>query len=281
MRVLLLGYTGKLGTAIKKSLEDSCHLICKNSSDFNAVNLEDSSRLVRSISPDVVINTVAFMGIDQCEKSVEKAFLVNAIFPGMIARLSADLGFKLMHFSTDAVFDGSSDVGYYEKDCPNPINVYGLTKYAGERMVLSEVDGSYVFRVPIMFGDSSRNDQFVEKMLIKVRGGSKELFVSDDIVASPSYSLDVAMAVKKILFCRTGFEPGVYHISNTGSASLYDLMSLIAAKLRLDVLIRRASHSDFPSVGKKNLKTVLKSEKFPAMRSWESAVAAFCDGFSD
>ncbi len=277
-KILLLGNTGKMGTALKSILEGEYRVIGRNSGDFNALNPDDVYSLVEETAPDIVINTVAFLGIDPSEKDPVRAFRLNTLYPKHLAELSNEKGFLLIHFSTDAVFDDSKRDYYTEGDCPLPINMYGLTKYGGDCSIQTIASNYYIFRIPVLFGETSKNTQFVEKMLQRVKGGERVLRISDDIISSPSYSRDIAREVKRIL--EEPLPSGLYHIANKGMASLYDLMSEIAKNLKIDVTVERASYRDFPYLGRKNTFTPIRSEKVAGLRPWQEAVIEYCKNIS-
>lgn len=273
-KILLLGSTGKMGVALKNVLERDYLIIGKNTNDFDAFNFQQVRGLIEQNRPDIVINTIAYLGIEPCEKEPEKALALNTLYPKFLAEISNELGFLLVHFSTDAVFDNAKRDFYTEKDCPRPLNIYGFTKYGGDCFIQTIAKCYYIFRLSILFGEVNKNRQFVEKMLQKVKEGQKVLKISADIIASPSYSKDIARQVKKILEASPPF--GLYHIANEGKASLYDLMKEIAENLNLDVEIKKASYKDFPSQGIKNTYTPIKSEKIDPLRPWQEAVQEYC-----
>lgn len=273
-KILLLGNSGKMGTALRDVFEGDYCIVGKNSSDFDAYDLEQVQNLVEVNKPDILINTVAFLGIDPCEKDPEKAFRLNTLYPKLLAELSKKMGFLLVHFSTDAVFDDEKGDFYIEEDVPRPLNLYGFTKYGGDCFVQRIAESYYIFRISILFGETPKKAQFVEKMLQKVREGTKLLKISDDIVASPTYSRDVAQRVKKIIEDSSPY--GLYHTANNGKASLYDLMKEIAENLKLDVKVEKASYEDFSYLGIKNTYTPLKSGKVDPLRHWKEAVKEYC-----
>lgn len=273
-RLLLLGSRGKMGTALAEALAGTCELIPKCSADFDAADFGAARLLVKSERPDLVVNTVAFLGIDPCEKDPGLALRLNSLFPRLLAELAEEEGFTLAHFSTDAVFDDAKGGFYTEDDTPRPLNLYGLTKYGGDCFVRAACAKHYIFRLPVLFGESARNTQFVEKMLAKAGQGAGPLRVSGDIFSSPTYSLDAARAVAEILGAERPF--GLYHVANEGKASLFDLMSAIAAELRLGAAVEKASFRDFPFTGTKNTNTPLASAKGVRLRPWREAVKEYC-----
>jgi len=273
-KVLLLGCTGKMGLALGKVLGTDYEVIGKSSRDFDALDTGQVRLLIEANRPDIVINTVAFMGIDLVEREPEKAIKINALHPKMLAELSCQHGFVLVHFSTEAVFCDSSGEAYTEGDCPRPVNVYGLTKYGGDCFVQRIARRYYIFRMPIMFGEAAKDRQFVEKMLSMCSDGSESLRISDDIISSPTYSLDAAKAIAGMLEAEASY--GLYHLANEGRASLWELMNEVVAHLGLPVEVKRASYQDFPCVGIKNICTPLRSQKIASLRPWKEAVRDYC-----
>jgi len=273
-KLLVLGNTGKMGQAICTAFRGDYIIIGKNSGDFDAQNFEEVTAIVEAVRPDIVINAVAFLGIDSCERDSNKAFIVNTLYPKLLAELSNKLDFLLIHFSTDAVFKDRIEGAYKESDYLEPVNMYGRTKHGGDCLVWNIARRFYLIRISILFGESSRNTQFVEKMLDKIRQGATSVQIADDIISSPSYSRDIAKEIKRILEVPESY--GVYHVANQGQVSLYELMNEIVHLLGLNVVVERASHKDFPCVGIKNTRTPIQSEKLKPLRHWKMAVADYC-----
>jgi len=273
-KVLLLGSTGKMGTALMCVFQDGYSIIGKNSRDFDASDFVQVRRLIEEIQPNIVLNTVALLGIDPCEQDPLKAFCINTLYPKCLAELSKEKDFLLVHFSTDAVFNDRQEGFCKEVDTPRPLNVYGLTKYGGDCFIQNIAKEFYIFRVSVLFGETSKETQFVEKMLKKIKSGQKVLRISDDIISSPSYSKDIAKEVRRIIETNPPF--GLYHIVNEGKASLFDLMQEIVRNLGLAVSVERCSYKDFPFIGVKNTCTPLKSQKLKPLRPWQEAVKEYC-----
>lgn len=263
-----------MGLALSRAFQTGYEVIGKNSGDFDACDFKQVSRMIEENKPDIVINTVALLGIDPCEKEPEKALRLNTLYPKFLADLSLERDFLLVHFSTDAVFNDRPEGFCGEQDAPCPLNIYGLTKYGGDCFIQAIAKKYYILRLSILFGETTRETQFVEKMLKKVKEGQKTLKISGDIISSPTYSKDVAGEVKK--FVETKQPYGLYHLSNEGRVSLYELMKEIVQNLKLDVKVERGSHKDFPCIGIKNTCTPLRSEKVKALRPWQEAVKEYC-----
>ena len=275
-RVLLLGNTGKMGSALEEVFASDYSIIGKNTNDFDACNLAQVEKLIEEIEADIVINSVAFLGIDPCEKEPTKAFMINTLYPKLLAQLSNKMSYLLVHFSTDAVFNDDKGDFYTEEDAAKPLNLYGLTKYGADCLIQSISESYYIFRVPILFGETNKNTQFVEKMLQLLKDARKILKISDDIISSPTYSKDVAKETRRII--EQSLPYGLYHLSNKGKGSLYDLMKKVVEGMALDVEVQKASYRDFPFVGRKNTCTPIQSVKVNSLRPWEEAVEDYCKG---
>ena len=259
-----------MGLALKEAFESDYTVSGKNSKDFDANDFEQVRNMIASNNYDIVMNTVAYRGIDICERDSGNALKLNTLFPKMLAELSNEVGFLLVHFSTGAVFDNSNGEFITEKTCPKPIHIYGMTKYGGDCFIQTIATKYYIFRISILFGETNNNTQFVEKMLEKVREGQKTLRVADDNILSPTYSKDAAEEIRTILEYPYPF--GIYHLANEGKATLYDLMSEIVKNLSLDVKLEKASYKDFPYIGLPNTSNPIRSEILHPLRSWKEAV---------
>jgi len=152
--------------------------------------------------------------------------------------------------------------------------MYGLTKFGADCFITAIAKKYYIARLSIQFGPNEKNSQFIEKMLEKIRTGSRHLRVSEDIIASPSYSMDVATTVKTIVENESPY--GLYHIANHGKASLYELMRELVSILHLDVVIEPVPHAIFNTKSCKNPCTPITSEKLPFLRPWQEALADYC-----
>ncbi|QEP42773.1 NAD(P)-dependent oxidoreductase [Ectothiorhodospiraceae bacterium BW-2] len=270
-KILILGYTGKLGNALHYVLADSFQVTGVNSQTLDARDFDAVQSLLDTENFDVVINCVARIGVDACEQHSEETFRLNAYLPRLLARLTAASGGVFINFSSETVFSGKLRRPLDERDEPDPINIYGHAKYFADVLVRDITPAHYIFRLPVLFGPSLHNKQLVERLLDKVAQGERVLRLADDIISSPLYTLDAAKVVKRAL--NEALPYGTYHLANEGSASLYDLMSEIVRQKQLNVIVERATWRDFPPCGNKNLYTPLVSHKLEKLRPWQEAVA--------
>ena len=244
MKYFVIGSTGMMGSAIKRKKNGDDIFFFENHGTLELKNREKVMERIVIAKPDVVINTAAYLGIDPCAENPSEAFSINAKAVKDLAEICKQLDICLLHFSTDAVFDGKKGDYYSEADVPNPLNMYGMTKYMGELFVKNICSKHYIIRIPILFGTRENNGSiFIEKMYGLVLSGKKELRISDDIFSCPSFSDDIAEEILKLV--KSGADHGLYHLKNEGKASLYDFATTFFDKLGLQINVKRAKASDF------------------------------------
>ncbi|WP_235270006.1 dTDP-4-dehydrorhamnose reductase [Methanosarcina mazei] len=255
IKTLIIGASGMLGSDLCKVFPDAVKL---THHDLDITDREQVIESILKIKPDVVINAAAYTNVDGCEDNKELAFQVNGYGPGYIAEACARAGAKLVHFSTDYVFDGSKKE-YVESDIPDPINVYGDSKLLGEKKIIENMDDYRIVRISWLFGIHGKN--FVETML-KLSGEMDTVKVVNDQFGKPTYTMDLASKVKEII----ELEPGIYHITNDGICSWYEFASSI-----IDNVIPCTSE-EFPRKAKRPKYSVLVNTKTEPMRHWREAL---------
>ncbi|MDK9718876.1 MAG: NAD(P)-dependent oxidoreductase [Trichlorobacter sp.] len=272
-RILIFGPSGKMGCAIR-SVFTECELINVYRADCDICDFHQVAAKISELVPDMVVNAVVYGGLDACEERPREALHVNTLFPQYLAELSNKYNFILIHFSTDAVFNGTTADYHLESSPVNPVNIYGITKFGADSYIRAIAQKYYIARLSIQFGPSDKNTQFLEKMLQKIRDGHRNLLISNDIVASPSFSADCVNELKSIIEDERPY--GLYHIANAGMASLYELMQEIIKILKIDVSITPVPHTTFNTKAIKNSFTPIQSEKLFPLRPWQEALAAYC-----
>uniref|UniRef100_UPI00064F8E24 dTDP-4-dehydrorhamnose reductase n=1 Tax=Methanosarcina mazei TaxID=2209 RepID=UPI00064F8E24 len=255
IKTLIIGASGMLGSDLCKAFPDAVKL---THHDLDITDREQVIESILKIKPDVVINAAAYTNVDGCEDNKELAFKVNGHGPGYIAEACARAGAKLVHFSTDYVFDGSKKE-YVESDIPDPINVYGDSKLLGEKKIIENMDDYRIVRISWLFGIHGKN--FVETML-KLSGEMDTVKVVNDQFGKPTYTMDLASKVKEII----ELDPGIYHITNDGICSWYEFASSI-----IDNVIPCTSE-EFPRKAKRPKYSVLVNTKTGPMRHWKEAL---------
>ena len=214
VKTLIIGSNGMLGSDLCKVFPEAITLTHK---DLDITNKVQVLEFIQKISPDIVINAAAYTNVDGCEDNPEIAFRVNGYGPGNLAEACNKIGAKLVHFSTDYVFDGSKDQ-YKESDIPSPINVYGQSKLLGEQEIMKNLKDYRIIRISWLFGKHGKN--FVEAIL-KLSHEIDEVKVVNDQFGRPTYTLDLAHRIKEV----TELEAGIYHLTNDGICSWYEFAS--------------------------------------------------------
>jgi len=211
--------------------------------------------MIAHFRPSLVINTAAYHNVERCETHPERAFAVNAAAVSDLAAICAAAGIALAHISTDYVFDGKANEPYDEEARAAPINVYGISKYAGELALAARTERAFVFRTSGLYGlrSSTKGYTFVERIRAQAAAG-KPLKVVDDIVSTPSYTQDVATTICRVLETARF---GTYHVTNDGSCSWYEFALEILAASGIEAHVERTTSDTFPRFARRPRYSVL------------------------
>jgi len=276
LKTVIIGANGQLGSDLMKVFGRSATPLSHQ--DIEVSSYESCHKL-KELEPDVIVNTAAYHKTDECEDNPEKTYAVNAIGAMNVARISEEIGCLNVYISTDYVFDGMKNKGssYFEHDIPNPINVYGISKLAGEYATKNYCSRYYIGRVSSLFGEagaSGKGGNFVETMIKKSKELDK-LTVVNDIMMSPTFTLDAAKKIKIIV--EKGFEYGTYHLSNKGACTWFDFTKKIFEILGIDIQVEPVSSSNFPTKAKRPINSSLASEFDLDLenRGWEEALKEY------
>jgi len=261
-RFLITGAGGQLGREwVNKLTMADQDVYAYAFEDLDVADQEAVNRIVSHVQPTVLINCAAYTAVDKAEAEPEQARMLNAIVPGRLASLCSRKSIKLVHFSTDYIFGGSNQDaqdypnGFSEDQTPNPQNVYGQTKWDGERSIIASGCEHLTIRVSWLCGRFGNN--FVKTML---RLGKERdvIRVVDDQIGCPSYTESV---VANTLALIDGGQNGVYHLSSKGKASWADLAEEIMRQVGLNAQIERISTSEYPTAAKRPLYSLLNTDK--------------------
>jgi len=255
LRVLVIGAKGQLGLEVCKVLEEVHKVIPATREDADITNLEQVLLLVEKISPEAIVNAAAYTDVDDCEKNKGKAFLVNALGARNVAIAAREAGAKLVHISTDYVFDGAKDGPYVEYDPPCPLNIYGWSKLLGEHMVKEQNPRSFILRVAWLYSAHRKN--FVKTMLRLARERS-EIQVVTDQRGNPTFAGDVARQIQVLLDTRSY---GLYHCVSQGSCSRFEFAREIFRIAGLNVKLIPVKSSEFTTVARRPPHSVLENFK--------------------
>lgn len=225
MKLLLLGKDGQVGWQLQRSLAPHGEVVPFGHGECDLAQSSELRSLVRRVAPDVIVNAAAFTAVDRAEQEPEQAMLINAIAPGVLADEMALSGGLLIHYSTDYVFDGQKSGAYAEGDDPNPINVYGSSKLAGERAIWRSGAKAVVFRTSWVFG--ARGSNFV-KTILRLAQERDSLDVVADQFGVPTPAALIATVTGVVLaMLRQGRQMGageqrIYHLSGAGRVSWHE-----------------------------------------------------------
>lgn len=229
MRVMVTGSKGQLGFDLARVIMESHDTFALDREQLDVCDASLVMTKVQEISPDIIIHAAAYTKVDEAEQEPNMAFRTNSIGPRNIAIAAAVCGAKLVYISTDYVFDGKKREPYCESDCPNPINVYGISKYAGELFVQSLHNRVFIVRTSWLYG-GNLGDHFVCKIVLAAKQCQQIKVVMDE-VGSPTYTLDLALFISRLM---TTEQYGIYHASNQGSCSRYEFAIAILQEAGLD-----------------------------------------------
>ncbi len=234
MRVLVLGGGGQVARAIVATAPASHAVIARSRAEIDIADPAAIAAALKEARPDWIVNGAAYTAVDLAEEQVGTATQANDTAVGLLAAAAGTAGCRLMHLSTDFVFDGTSGRAYLPTDATNPLSVYGRTKLAGERHVLERGDG-IVLRTSWVYASAGRN--FVLTMLRLMREKDKLSVVADQI-GSPTWATGIARAIWGLIDANA--PAGLYHWTDLGVASWYDFAVAIQEEALARGLLERA-----------------------------------------
>jgi dTDP-4-dehydrorhamnose reductase len=225
MRIAILGANGQLGSDLRKVL-DGWDVTAFTRDDFDVTDFARTRAALTKAQPHAIVNTTAYHRVDDCETEAETAYAVNALAVLNLIRVANDIGARLVHFSTDYVFDGGSKAPYTEESAPLPLSVYGNSKLAGEYLVRTIAKRYLLIRTGGLYGiagSRGKGGNFVETMLAKARAGDR-IQVVDDQVVTPTYTGDLASQIAVMLDKDLS---GLYHVTHEGSCSWFEFAQAV------------------------------------------------------
>jgi dTDP-4-dehydrorhamnose reductase len=239
MKVMITGSEGMLGRDIVYAFTDGgCKNLALNHKDLEICDFNQVKQQFSVFKPDLVVNCAAYSNVDAAESDKQAAFMVNGLGVQNLALACSQADCPLVHFSTDYVFNGEKQEPYKIFDKPDPINVYGESKLAGEHYVSSLLRRFYLIRTSWLYEHHGKN--FIETIL-KLAGERDEIRVVDDQFGAPTFSRDLAAAVVKLT--ATGCY-GVYHITSQGRVSWFNFARAILAKSNKNTRVMPVSSKD-------------------------------------
>jgi dTDP-4-dehydrorhamnose reductase len=287
MKIVIIGSSGRLGAALMREYREKYDVAGFNHGQLSLSNLDDVREKLRAMDFDVLINAAAFTNVDLCETERDRAFLINAEAPGVLATICRDKRAKLIHFSTDYVFDGEKRSPYTEEDEAKPISVYGESKLIGEKNVLAVDDAHLVVRVSWVFGPD--RPSFIDG-IIKRAQENREVDAIADKFSTPTYTLDIATMLPRF-FKRDADYGGIVHFANAGECSwqeygqwALDCCQEADLPLKATTVGARKLKDMANWVARRPVYSVLSTAKYTKLtdmpaRTWRDAVADYITRF--
>lgn len=278
MKVAITGAKGQLGNDLLKTKPVGVETAELGREDLDIRRKEDVRAFLAGSRPDALVNAAAYVRVDDAEDESREAFDVNATGVKNLVEACREAGIPLVHISTDYVFDGrQAGKPYTEDDWPNPINAYGVSKYAGELFVRNYHEMHYIVRTCSLYGSSGargKGGNFPLTIIDRARKG-QQLRVIDDIVMSPSYSFDVASQIWKLAL--GGYPYGTYHVANSGACSWHVFACKILELSGIAAEVVAVAHTEYATKARRPLWSPLASSRGIALRRWEAGLQAFLE----
>ncbi|MFP4466121.1 MAG: dTDP-4-dehydrorhamnose reductase [Candidatus Goldiibacteriota bacterium] len=253
MKIIMFGGTGLLGGDLMRACAGRHEIKALGSADADIRDPEAVTAIVRKNRPDAVINCAAVTNVDDCEKKPDTAFAVNAVGPKNIAITCRDYKVKMIHISTDYVFDGKKGSAYTEFDAPAPVNIYGRSKLAGEMFVKDILNDYLIIRTAWLFG-AGRN-HFVDYVVNGIKT-QDEIIAVEDMVSSPTYSFDLAMQIESMLELN---QTGVFHAANKGYASRVEMVEEIMKIMKKQAKLKAVKQSQWEKPAQRPVFSALRN----------------------
>ena len=265
VKVLVTGAGGQLGQSIKRY----CHLLndlefyYKDSSELDLTNQIQVKACLEMISPDYVINTAAYTAVDLAESHKDQVFKVNVEAVEYLVEAIKGTNTKLIHLSTDFVFNGKSDRPYRETDTPEPINYYGFSKYLAEQVIEKELKTNYfIIRTSWVYSEFGTN---FFKTILRLASNKESIAVVEDQIGNPTHTSVIVDALIWVIRSQTD-KYGIYHVTGVDTCSWYDFAKKIVEQYRLDLNVIPIKSFQYPTQAKRPYYSVLDNEKFEELK---------------
>jgi dTDP-4-dehydrorhamnose reductase len=259
-KVAILGGRGMLGDSLTQVCRQcGFAVIVLDLPEFDITNQKHLSDALKNV--DAVVNCAAYTNVEKAESEPELVYKVNAEAVGMLGAVAKDAGVWVLHISTDFVFDGNSERPYLETDTPNPINVYGASKLAGEQLLVESRCHHCIMRLEWTYGLAGNN--FVAK-IIKRAKTDKKLIVVNDQIGSPTAVTEVAKVICRLLPKKP---QGLFHFASEGYVSRFEMAKFIFDKLNMSVDLSSCKTADFPAAAARPLNSRFNCSKIKVLLS--------------
>jgi len=282
-KILVTGANGQLGWELGQLASNypAFKFVLVDRSQLDLAFPESFEKIIQTIAPDCIINTAAYTAVDKSETEKELSYTVNATAVETLAVICKNLVIPFITYSTDYVFDGAATAPYNTSTKVDPVNYYGSTKAAGEKMAMEANEDSIVIRTSWVF--SSHGNNFVKTMLRLMKERDQLKIVADQ-KGRPTYAKDLALATMKMIEAMNAGKTvkGIYHFANGGETTWFDFAATIKAIAGLTCDVQPIETKDFPTPAKRPAYSVLDTSKIEQdvemdIRHWEDALKECID----
>lgn len=287
-RILLTGRYGQVGWELERILPRVGEVFAFGRDELDLANPDQIHEKVRLVKPDIIVNAAAYTAVDKAEEEPELAMAINGTAPDILAEEAKKLDALLVHYSTDYVFDGTKTGPYTEEDKPNPLNVYGRTKLAGERAIQATWEKHLIFRTSWVYGMRGKNFLLTILRLAKER---EEIRVVDDQIGAPTWCRTIAEKTAAALATlyrdfpkrQEGRPFGLYHLTAKGWTSWFgfarSILEQAGGTIDHQVKMTPIPGSDYPTLARRPLNSRLncqKTENLLGMQlpEWDTALSS-------
>lgn len=274
-KIAILGGKGMLGSDLTLACQrHGFNATALDLPRFDITNTDHLRQLVRDVQ--IIVNCAAYTDVEKAQSQPDLAYKVNAEAVGNLGSLAKDTGIWLLHISTDFVFDGTLSRPYIETDAPNPINVYGASKLAGEKLLIESGCSNCIMRIEWTYGLNGTN--FITKIINKAKNDS-ELSVVDDQIGSPTATTEVAEAICTLVRKKP---EGLFHFANSGYASRFETAKFIFDRLDMQLNLTGCKTSDYKTAAKRPLNSRFCCDKIQPLlaepiKPWQKPLEKFLE----
>lgn len=284
--IIVLGKFGQLSRSLQNfKISKPFIFIGSDQLDLRATN--EISRKLRIYSPSVIINCAAFNDVDGAERGNEDNQLINFYGIKEVVNFCKESNVKLIHISTDYVFDGEKSSPYTENDLTKPINKYGLAKLQAEVEIIRELKYFFILRTSWLYSHFQTEYNFLNKIISLIKSGS-DLYGATDLIGTPTYSNDLARIILEILESNSWDKSGVYHAVNNGSVSRYifikEILELTSQHIKNQCYVHKSKANDFKQTALRPVYTGMSNSKLQenfniSINDWDAALKIAINNF--
>ena len=274
-KIIVTGCNGQLGRAVNLFFKDNKDISFVNTDvgELDITNIDKVMELAREVQPYAIINCAAHTGVDACETEYDKAFKINAIGPRNLSIAARETGAKLMHISTDYVFDGKGTRPYVETDATNPQGAYGSTKLAGENFVKDFADRYFILRTAWLYGDGKN----FAKTMLRLSETNEKVRVVGDQFGSPTSASELTKAINALLFTENY---GMFHATCEGSCSWAEFAREVFRLAGKTTQVEAITTEEFGAPAPRPAYSVLENRMFKLttdfmFADWHDAIAEY------